>query len=214
MERNNNMNKIWLVDNNPAMVEAWSEVFKDVPAADLEVVHDDIRNFLSTHPSIGFAVSPANSYGIMTGGYDLALANYFDPISIKANGNPLQNWVQLEIASHGNYVPIGSCLPVYIPGLPQTLFVVPTMRRPSVIADPSVVFDCMISTLACWCHTKEVVEGVNDIVIPAFGALTGELDPMVVAKMMQLGVYIFGKDVRLDWQWANTVDKDLAAAQL
>ncbi len=208
------MNKIWLVDNNSSMIEAWTEVFKDVPAANLEVVHDDIRHFLYNNPSIGFVVSPANSYGIMTGGYDLALRTYFDPISEKANGVPFQQWVHTAISEHGNYIPAGSCFPVYVPGLPQTFFIVPTMRRPSAITDYNIIFDCMMSTLSSWSATEELIMGNNDIVIPAFGALTGDVPPIVVAQMMRAAIDVFNKDTLLDWSWANTIEEELAAARL
>ena len=42
--------KIYLVDINPKMIEAWNYYFQDLPAADIEVAHADFKTFMDTHP--------------------------------------------------------------------------------------------------------------------------------------------------------------------
>lgn len=43
---------------------------------DVACVCESLENFLNTH-TIDCVVSPANSFGLMDGGYDLAITEYF-----------------------------------------------------------------------------------------------------------------------------------------
>ena len=52
----------------------WKRQFGD--AEDVDVVLDEFDHFMDGH-EIQCIVSPANSYGIMDGGYDAAIINYF-----------------------------------------------------------------------------------------------------------------------------------------
>ena len=129
--------KIYLIDINPLMTTAWKKYFSDVN--DVLVVCDDFKNFLNNN-DVECIVSPANSYGLMDGGFDLAITKYF--------GVSLMNSVQKYILK--NYFgeqTVGSSFIIDIPKTNKKLIHTPTMRTPSIIKDPMVVYHCMRSTL-------------------------------------------------------------------
>ncbi|MBQ3801986.1 MAG: hypothetical protein II837_17035 [Treponema sp.] len=73
--------KIYLLDKNEAMVRAWQSEFGG--REDVEIVNAYLHRFLTTH-DVECVVSPANAYGLMDGGYDLALTDFFGPKLPKA----------------------------------------------------------------------------------------------------------------------------------
>ena len=66
--------KVFLLNSNNDMTREWNKYFSSY--ADVEVVRDEFDRFMETH-NVDCVVSPANSYGLMDGGYDLAITNYF-----------------------------------------------------------------------------------------------------------------------------------------
>jgi len=63
------LERILLVDRDARLVAAWSEVFEDFDFVSAH--HDDLFG----HPADAM-LSPANSFGIMDGGLDLAIRNH------------------------------------------------------------------------------------------------------------------------------------------
>lgn len=161
--------KIVLLDINNEMTEEWKRVFKGFK--DVEIVCDYFHNYLNNH-DVECIVSPANSYGLMDGGYDLAITRYF--------GKELAKTVQNKIIKeHFGEQVVGTSLIVDIPGTNKKLIHTPSMRVPSFIKDPMIVYYCMRSTLMC-----AIKNNVKSIIIPAFGGATGDLSPDVIAIMM------------------------------
>lgn len=171
--------KIYLLDVNEAMIDAWKRYFYPTfdDVAPVEFVQSDFTSFMKTHEGhIDAVVSPANAYGLMDGGYDAALTEYF--------GNNLQLAVQKEIIKrfYGEQ-PVGTSFSIPIPDHSDMLLIhTPTMRIPSRIKDPLIVYQCMRTTLM-----EAIYHNCNSIIIPAFGALTGQVKLDVVAKMMYHG---------------------------
>ena len=66
--------KIYLLDNNFNMIREWKRYFADVSC--VEIVYDDFENFMKIH-KVDCVVSPANSFGLMVGGFDLAISKWF-----------------------------------------------------------------------------------------------------------------------------------------
>lgn len=202
--------KIYLLDINDKMTEAWTEAFnpyfenKNNPVC---VVNEDFVKFMNSHPEIDTIVSPANSYGLMDGGYDAAITNYF--------GSNLMKDVQKEIIKewHGEQ-PVGTSLSVVIhdnndevkfakgeDGKYSMMMLIhtPTMRTPEKIVDPRIVYQCMRTTLMEAIFTQAKI-----IVIPAFGGQTGGLSHETIAKMM-VAAYeqIFVNSIKsIDWSVA------------
>ena len=66
--------KIYLLDISANMTRCWKEYFNN--CENVEVVCDEFSRFMNSH-DVQCIVSPANSYGLMDGGYDLSITKYF-----------------------------------------------------------------------------------------------------------------------------------------
>ncbi|MBR6719641.1 MAG: macro domain-containing protein [Clostridia bacterium] len=180
--------KIYLVNVERLMTLAWEEYFRE--EKDVEIVHADFESFMKTH-KVDAVVSPANSFGLMDGGYDLAITNWF--------GDNLQKKVQRYIID--NYYgeqPVGSSFVIDIPNSDIKLIHTPTMRVPDIIVDASVVYQCMRSTLMVALNN-----GIESIVIPAFGCGTGMVKDDDVARMMYFAYKQVTNPPRdLSWDYA------------
>lgn len=200
--------KIYLLDINKDMIDAWRKYFDTFREKDnIEIVHNYFENFMNEHPNIEAIVSPANSFGIMDGGYDKAITDYF--------GLQLMKDVQEKIIDdwHGEQ-PIGTSMSVaiknrYVPkDLNYKLAILihtPTMRTPERITDSRIVYQCMRTTLI-----EAIKQEVNSIVIPAFGGLTGKVPCDIVAKMMFLAYkQVFNKPNEINWGYALHIANEL-----
>lgn len=169
--------KIYLLDQNRKMCEAWSRRF--IGLDNVEIVNDTFSEFMLGHPTIEGIVSPANSFGIMDGGYDKAI--------IDCLGRPAQyNVFCMLNIKYNNYQPVGTCMAV--PYDMYTILHTPTMRYPEKIKDDRVVYNCMYS-----CLNEAKKSKLNSVVIPAFGACTGMLDFDVVAQHMYNAYMVYNK---------------------
>ena len=160
--------EIILLDNKKEMCQAWRKYFSEFE--DVKIICEFLE--FADLDDVDCYVSPANSYGLMDGGYDKALTMLF--------GVELQRRVQDYIISnlYGEQQ-VGSSIIVDIPGEKKKLIHTPTMRVPSRINDPEVIYTSMRSTLIC-----ALKNNVGKIVIPAFGGATGRLLPDVIAEEM------------------------------
>lgn len=139
------------------------------------IFHGEIETFLDNYP-VDCVVSPANSFGIMDGGFDAALTDYF--------GYELQNNVRKYISENFfGEQPVGTSFITDTPKDGIRIIHTPTMRVPERIIDPSVVYHCTRSTLICAENNS-----IGSIVIPAFDGSTGGVNPEILAKMMWLAV--------------------------
>ena len=163
---------IYLLCRNLEMFVEWKQQFAE--CGDVDVVMDDFAHFMDTH-KVQCVVSPANSYGYMDGGYDAAITGYF--------GNQLEKEVQKYILEnfYGEQ-PVGTSFTIDIPGTDQKLIHTPTMRMPSKIREPEIVYQCMRTTLM-----EAIKNNVESIVIPAFGGATGMVPYRTIAKLMKMG---------------------------
>ena len=161
--------KIYLLDFNPVMTSAWSKYFDKVP--NIEIVNADFADFMDSH-SVDCVVSPANSYGLMDGGYDYAISEWF--------GWDLQLKVQKYILEnlYGEQ-PVGTSICIDTQKRGIKLIHTPSMRYPDKIKDPLVVYHCMRT-----CLMTAIKNGVHAIVIPAFGGFCGQLSTDTIAQMM------------------------------
>lgn len=180
--------EIYLLDINKEMTDTWERFFKGI--SNVKVHNDTLENFLNNNDVQGI-VSPANSFGLMDGGYDKAIIDYF--------GNHLMKRVQDYIVE--NYCgeqPVGTAfsVPIY-PEIYDCKYLIhcPTMRTPEVIKDSRVIYSCMRSTLI-ECMRKEM----KSVVIPAFGGCTGKVDKRELANMMRLAYeQLINTPNKIDW---------------
>lgn len=152
------------------MAKAWEEQFDGVKT--VKVVCSDFGRFM-VEGKVDCVVSPANAYGLMDGGYDQAITDWF--------GEELQMRVREHILSNFcGEQPVGTSFIIDAKKDGVRLIHTPTMRYPDRIRDPLVVYTCTRTCLMC-----AMQNGVKSIVVPAFGALTGCLSPQTVAGMMK-----------------------------
>lgn len=65
--------KLYLLDSNRYMTEAWKKTFQ---YQNVEIVTGDFQVFIKEYKPEAI-VAPGNSFGIMDGGLDLEIRNYF-----------------------------------------------------------------------------------------------------------------------------------------
>lgn len=197
--------KIYLLDINKNMTDVWEKYFSNME--DIEIVNEDFSTFMNKHPNIEAVVSPANSFGLMDGGYDKAITDYFGEGLMKdVQKAILLNW-------HGEQ-PVGTSITVPIfnrtinTAFGKKLCVLihtPSMRTPEIIKDSRIIYQCMRTTLI---EAKR--QEVKSIVIPAFGGLTGRVPCDKIAKMMYLAhKQISNKPDELNWGYAWHIAKEL-----
>ena len=200
--------KIYLLDINSDMTDAWQKYFV---FNNIEIINEDFVAFMEKHPNIEAVVSPANSFGLMDGGYDRAIIDYF--------GKKLMDDVKKVIIRdwYGEQ-PVGTSItiPIYdkriINGIGieshPLLIHTPSMRTPEQIADARIVYQCTRTALI-----EAEKQEINSIVIPAFGGLTGKVPCDEVAKMMFLAYeQIRTKPTEIDeinWSYAFNIAKKL-----
>lgn len=180
--------KIYLLDRNPKTVAIWKLYFRDHP--EVSIVCDDFLHFMDT-TKVECVVSPANSYGLMDGGFDLAISEWF--------GWSLQEKVQKYIMEHyRGEQPVGTSF-VLDTGVDSIKLIhTPSMRIPSVIKEPLVVYQCMRT-----CLMTALDNGIESIVIPAFGGGCGWLREQTICSMMyEAYIQVMNPPEKISWEYA------------
>jgi O-acetyl-ADP-ribose deacetylase (regulator of RNase III) len=165
-----------LVDPNAAVVAAWREAFDGEPR--VRVCHTRFEE----QQEYDCIVSPANSFGIMDGGVDLAISRFF--------GWELMDRVQQRILrDFFGEQPVGTCILVETghpthPWLAHT----PTMRVPLDIRGTDHVYSAMLAMLqAIASFNKGNPEApIRSIACPGLGTATGRMEPDEAARLMAL----------------------------
>lgn len=204
--------KIYLLDINKDMTDAWHKYFDSyIEVENIEIMNEDFATFMDEHPNIEAIVSPANSFGLMDGGYDKAITDYF--------GKELMEDVKKVIMEKWfGEQPVGTSLTVPIKNRVisdkkhglfakkySVLIHTPSMRTPEQIIDSRIIYQCMRTTLI-----EAMKQEVDNIVIPAFGGLTGKVPYEDIAKMMYLAYkQIYNQPKELNWGYALHIAKEL-----
>ena len=183
--------KIYFVERNLNKLEKLKLYFKD--ESNIEFVNENFIDFMQNN-KVDCVVSPANSFGLMDGGFDLAITNYY--------GDQLQKRVQKYIIE--NYYgeqPVGTSFIIDAGKDNQYLIHTPTMRVPERILDSRVIYHCMRT---CLIEAKK--NNIENIVIPMFGGCTGCINSDTIARMMYLA-YNQLKEVpeEINWEYANKI---------
>ena len=168
--------RLVLVDPSPAVCEAWRVHFEEV--AGVEIVYDRFESL----EVFDCMVSAANSFGLMDGGVDLAITQFF--------GWELMDRVQTRIIEeYLGEQPVGTSMLVETghdrhPWLAHT----PTMRVPLDIRGTDNVYVAMLAML------REVdrhqrrggAPSIRTVACPGLGTATGRVPPMEAARQMRL----------------------------
>jgi O-acetyl-ADP-ribose deacetylase (regulator of RNase III) len=146
-----------------SMAAAWRQTFSDVPG--VSVVEGDILE-----GRCDAVVSPANSFGFMDGGIDLAYRSYF--------GLDLQSRVQAKIRSefHGE-LPVGQAM--VVPTGHETvpyLVAAPTMRIPDRVDDTvNAYLAFRAALLAVLAHNDGNKASIKSLRVPALATGIGAM---------------------------------------
>ena len=186
--------EIYLIEKDYNKFKYLELYFKTYAKGKVKVVNMDLKTFLMNN-RIQCVVSPANAFGLMDGGYDLELTQWY--------GTQLQEKVQQYIIN--NYYgeqPVGTSFIIETNKDNQYLIHTPTMRTPEEIVDARIIYQCMRTTLIEAKKNK-----IESILIPMFGAHTGNVKPQIVSKMMWKAYeQINNPPSKIDWQYVETID--------
>lgn len=166
--------RILLVDRQSALSRAWREVFDEMP--EFEVAEDDYF----ARPADAM-VSPANSFGIMDGGLDLAIRD--------ALGFEVQQRVQSVIVErHHGELPVGSAeiVPTGHADWPH-LVVAPTMRIPESVSQTLNAYAAFRAVLLAIKRWNEAGNArIRSVVCCGLGTGIGHLDERRCAAQMRM----------------------------
>jgi O-acetyl-ADP-ribose deacetylase (regulator of RNase III) len=163
-------NRVVLVDREAKLVAAWKEAFRDVDA--VEVVRGD---FFSIHADA--MVSPANSFGIMDGGLDLAIR---DTLGVEVERRIRDRIVE----RHHGELPVGvaEIIPTDDSRWPL-LVCAPTMRVPE---DASRTTNAYLAFRATLLALRDHSTPVTSVVCPGLCTGVGAMSPRRCAAQMRI----------------------------
>lgn len=174
--------RILLIDRAPALVAAWARAFESHD--EVEVVEGD---FFS-RPADAM-VSPANSFGIMDGGLDLAIRDTL--------GFEVQRAAQRVILEkHHGELPVGQAEVVETShDTWRFLVVAPTMRVPENVARTTNAYVAFRAALFAVARFNAATEEskIESLVCPGLGTGIGAMEPERCATQMVLAFrQVFG----------------------
>jgi O-acetyl-ADP-ribose deacetylase (regulator of RNase III) len=165
--------KIFLRDLSERIADAWRVVFEDYP--DIDVSCGNIFDL-----NADAVVSPANSFGFMDGGIDLAYSRYF--------GRGMQKRLQEFIRDkYYGELPVGNAVILETKNKEiKYLVSAPTMRVPQ---DISGTLNAYLAFRAVLIEVKEFNKRndneIKSVLCPGLGTLTGGMPPMACAVQMK-----------------------------
>ena len=162
-----------LRDLHPGMVQAWKEHFAGVSG--VEISQGDIFG----EPADAL-VSPANSFGFMDGGIDLAYSEHF--------GWDLQQRLRDHLlAEHDGELPVGQAVIIatHDPTLPW-LISAPTMRIPHDVSETVNAYLAFRAVLRAVRAFNRVQPGaIGTVLCPGLGTAIGRLPFRLCAQQMR-----------------------------
>ena len=185
--------KLILVDPKPELCDAFRERFRMLP--NVEIVVGKFEQL----PVYDCMVSAANSFGLMDGGVDAAITQFF--------GNDLQQRVQKRILQEFlGEQPVGTSIVVET-NHPKHPYVAhtPTMRIPMGIAHTDYVYLAMWAMLlAVRQHNLKSEKQITVVACPGLGTATGHVPYRQAARQMALAYENFlNPPSYLDWRFAD-----------
>ncbi|KAL1950612.1 hypothetical protein VTO73DRAFT_5736 [Trametes versicolor] len=214
----------------PSLCGAWRAALSDLPPAVAARFAVKEARFNPTALAQEFGafdcvVSPANTFGIMDGGYDLALSRAFMvDDDIWALTNAVQDALR---ARHRSYLPPGSC--TLVPLLATlsaanalrctSVAVVPTMRTPESVAwHQDLVYECMWNLLtALWrWNAGERPDGappIQRVLMSGLGTGNGGIGAETCAKQMCLAALNFARGWGEHPRWDDLLPRATEMAQ-
>lgn len=183
------------------MCDAWRTAFQSFDEVEI------LNQKFEAVPEYDCMVSAANSFGLMDGGVDLAIVNYF--------GKKLEEQVQNHILSHYNgEQPIGSSFIIATrhsahPWLAHT----PTMRVPMSVNGTDNIYLAMKAMLqAVADFNTNNPDPIRRVVCPGLGTATGRVPFEVAAAQMALAYrYFKNPPQQISWIAAAKISREVMA---
>lgn len=183
---NTKLEKLYLIDSKPELCDKWRQVFSSYP--EVEVRTGDY--FQQRADAI---VSPANSFGIMDGGLDLAIRNEL--------GFQVEAGIQEVILNkyHGE-MPIGSAEIININHDNWSYMIAaPTMRIPENVAftlNAYTAFRAILISLNSFNESKPN-RPIKSLVCSGLGTGIGSMAPVKCAAQMRAAYKLINEPARI-----------------
>lgn len=172
--------RIVLADVQPSLVACWKKVCSDVPEVS---IHEGSIFDVDCHA----LVSPANSFGFMDGGIDLAISRFFgwhvqerfqERVRTRHAGELLVGQAELIATDHAQ--------------IPWVI-AAPTMRVPLVLGPSMNPYLAMRAVLLLMRHGRlddgRAVSGVvTTVAVPGLGTGAGCVPPGICARQMRAAI--------------------------
>jgi O-acetyl-ADP-ribose deacetylase (regulator of RNase III) len=187
---------IKIIDINTDYCKVFTEKFKDYP--NIEIINSTLQDYNGEYDCI---VSPANSFGLMDGGFDYAITQKF--------GDKLMKRVQQHIIrDYAGLQPIGTSFILCTDNDEhQWLAHTPTMVLPQDIRGTAIVYFAMKATLiAIKKHNKDAFREnkIYTVLFPMFGGGCGRVSPESMAWQMKLAYeHVMDNSFEISWETAN-----------
>lgn len=181
---------IVLLDINHYITDSWKSEFKGL--SNIQVLNMTLQEYLKNN-KVECIVSPANSFGLMDGGFDKYIIDYFGLNLMKMVQSYILNEFYGEQPICTSFI-----INTYNAKVPYLIHT-PTMGVPMDISRTLNVYYCMKSTLKC-----AIDNNIKSILIPAFGGCCGNVQPKVIAKQMKLAYkHMLDVENKITWNYAN-----------
>ena len=183
---NTNLEKLYLIDSKSELCDKWRQVFSSYP--EVEVLTGDY--FQQSADAI---VSPANSFGIMDGGLDLAIRNEL--------GFQVEAGIQEVILSkyHGE-MPIGNAEIINTNHDRWSYMIAaPTMRIPENIAftlNAYIAFRAILIAINRF-NEHNLSKPINSLVCSGLGTGIGSMEPVKCAAQMRAAYKLIKEPARI-----------------
>ncbi len=183
---NTKLEKLYLIDSKPELCEKWKQVFSSYP--EVEVLTGDY--FQQSADAI---VSPANSFGIIDGGLDLAIRNEL--------GFQIEIDIQEVILNkyHGE-MPIGSAEIINTSHNKWSyLIAAPTMRIPENVAFTLNAYNAFRAILIAINNFNESKPNrpIKSLVCSGLGTGIGSMEPVKCAAQMRAAYKLIKEPARI-----------------
>jgi O-acetyl-ADP-ribose deacetylase (regulator of RNase III) len=191
--------RLVLVDPNPAMCAAWRQHFNGLP--NVEVV----TAYFEQLPAFDCMVSAANSFGLMDGGVDLAIARFFgDDLKDRVRRCILDEFLGEQPVGTSTIIETGHAEHPYIAHTP-------TMRVPMAISHTDNVYLAMWAMLlAVRQHNQRSEHSISIVACPGLGTATGQVPFPEAAWQMSLAYRNFINPPRsIDWRFADARQREI-----
>ena len=183
---NTKLKKLYLIDSKQELCDKWKQVFSSYP--EVEVLSGDY--FQQSADAI---VSPANSFGIMDGGLDLAIRNEL--------GFQIATDIQEVILNkyHGE-MPIGSAEIINTNHDKWSFMIAaPTMRIPESIAftlNPYIAFRAILIAINSF-NEHNLSKPIKSLVCSGLGTGIGSMEPTKCAAQMRAAYKLIKEPARI-----------------